>query len=271
MFARPMRAGWAGGGGAAPTVPDKPTSIGAVSGNGQVTVNVVAHAPGDLIQVVYKLATSAAWIVNAAYQRTGSGAVVIGGLTNGSLYQFMAYTLLGTLESPWIGPASSVPLAPAALGSYTQFISDLRAAVKASVTLAAAVTDGNPAAHVLTGRYLFTDAATLAAILAGGPAAFVRYVPYGTSPLTHENAKGAFTAELTIVQQFDQTESDDLTAESDFVEKLKQELTSGVDGSGTRWTARGYAVKVSVAEPKVEVKDQLSHIVRFAVGYSEAI
>jgi hypothetical protein len=258
--------------GVTPTVPDAPLSIATTAGNGQVVVAVVQAHAGDVIQVRYKLKTASAWVAaNVAHKRTGTGNVTISGLTNEALYQFMAYTLSGTSESEWIGPADCAPTAGAA-ASYTQFLADLYAAVGASATLATACTDGLPAAHVKRGRYIHTDADSLDALLAFGPVVYCQYVPYELDTMTRDHAEGRFTAVLEVVKPFDQSVSDDLTAPSNFVERLKQELMSGANGTAaTHWNTRVTGARFSIAEPKILERNAVLHTIRVAVKYAESI
>ena len=86
-----------GGGG---TPPDAPTWGGQlVPGDGQITVPVVAAAAGDTIQVRYRLAPDGEPVVNQAFQRTGTGNIVLTGLTNFTLYGVDFYAVTSGLTS----------------------------------------------------------------------------------------------------------------------------------------------------------------------------
>ena len=270
MFARPMRAGWAGGA-SATTMPDKPLSIATTAGNAAVTVALVAAHAGDVIQVRYKLATSATWITaNPAHQRTGSGNVTVAGLTNELKYDFMAYTVSGVLEYEWIGPAECTPTA-GALGAYATFHSELVAALQASAVLAAACTDGLPAAHVKDARYIFTDTDKQESLILTGPVIEVPYKPYRLRPFTHDSAVGNIQAEFNVNQYFNQSASNNQLVLNSFVERLKSELVKGVDGHGTQWSTRAFGITMEVGEPTNPVKDQIHWIVKVSCGYSESL
>jgi hypothetical protein len=223
-------------------------------------------------QVLYSTFADAGNTWLSGGSRTGDGVVDKTGLTAGVTYLVCAYSqdATGGRSFSNIKVFTAGPAASTASGSYTKFLADLYVAILNSATLAAAVS-GNLADHVKRGRFLHTDAAPLSGILATGPVVYCRYVPYELTPLTREHSQGRFTAELTVVQAFDQSASDDLTAPSNFVEALKQELMSGADGSGVNWSARVFGLRVSVAEPQVIAKDTLATVIRAAVGYTEAI
>jgi hypothetical protein len=248
---------YAGGGG---TAPDAPLSIGATAGNGQVVVAVVQAHAGDVIQVRYKLKTSAAWVAaNISHRRTGSGNVTVSGLVNESTYEFMAYTLAAGLESEWIGPATCAPTA-GANKVYTTFKVNLRTALQGSATLAAACTDGLPALHVKLGRYLFSASDDEATLLTSGPLLFLRDVPYTRHPRTRESQQEEMAIALGIVQKIDQTTNQELITESNFVEGLIDELQAGIDGQAALWTA-GWKLEAEIAAPEMLARDQIEHVV----------
>jgi hypothetical protein len=262
--------GSGGGGSTPPTAPTWGTpAVTPVSG--QVTLKVVAASPTDVIYARYKLKTATGWVAQSeSFRRTGSGNIVVTGLTNEALYVFSGYAKAGGLESEWLSPRESTPTA-GVLGAYTTLHAELVAALQASAVLASACTDGLPALHVKDGRYLHTDADGLVALLAYGPVVYVPYKPYNFGRFTREHAVGDLGAEVMVVQYFNQSASNSEVTLNSFVEKLKTELVSGCDGTASRWSNRAFNLRVRIGEPSVLTKDAMAWPISLTAGYSEAI
>ena len=90
--------------------PDAPTTIMAVGDDGTVILTIIAANPTDKIYVRYaEYATEIdGWSVESEMlSRTGTGTITVTGSTNGTRYEFGAYTRLGALTSDWIIAATT--------------------------------------------------------------------------------------------------------------------------------------------------------------------
>lgn len=84
-------------------------------GNGQVTLHFTAAAPADVLYARYREVPAGDWAAESeTFKRTGSGSIVITGLTNDTKrYQFSGYTKTLGLTSEWLEPLGATPTAGA--------------------------------------------------------------------------------------------------------------------------------------------------------------
>ena len=98
-------------------IPNAPSITGITSGNATLTINVTASDESLKVFAIYKRTNnSAVWSDEIpTFSRTGSGAIAITGLTNGSEYDVMAYhkdateTVIGRCSNIYSGYPDSDP------------------------------------------------------------------------------------------------------------------------------------------------------------------
>lgn len=102
------------------TIPTAPTWNGLpTSGNGQVTLPVVPAMETDVVYAVYKPVLTGSWSAQSeTFKRTGSGNIVVTGLSNGTAYWFAIYSKRSGAYSAWTGAVPCVPSDPAAVTSH---------------------------------------------------------------------------------------------------------------------------------------------------------
>jgi hypothetical protein len=226
--------------------------------------------------VRYKLKTATSWATaRTADRRTGSGNVVVSGLTNESAYQFTAYNYVAGYtppqESEWLDPRDCTPTA-GGHGTYSTFYTAVYNTVAGSAALAAKVTDGLPALHVKQGRHVNTDASSHETLIAYGPVIYVLPADHSFSPHTMDSAKGELSVRVVICEQFTQSASASLVTSCDFIDALRQALLQGSDGTGgsSSWTTGGN-VRIAVQGPEVIARNQVETTLVITAMVPEAV
>ena len=79
--------------------PDAPVITGVTAGDGQLTVALTTTSPTDVAQLFFRDAGISAWTENETFKRTGSGNIIITGLTNVSSYAIVPMTQNGNSYS----------------------------------------------------------------------------------------------------------------------------------------------------------------------------
>lgn len=97
----------------AASAPGNPTLDSAVAGDGQVTLTFTADDSADVIYARYRplgSGHSGAWVAESeTFKRTGSGTIVVTGLSNFTQYEFSGYAKSGSLTSDWTEPLLAMP------------------------------------------------------------------------------------------------------------------------------------------------------------------
>lgn len=91
------------------TVPAAPALSSATAGDSAVTLAIAAAVETDVVYARYRTPSGAWSAESEALALTGSGEIIICGLTNGVSYEFIAYAKSGDVMSVWSAPLSATP------------------------------------------------------------------------------------------------------------------------------------------------------------------